>query len=284
LYQALFLAVRKIGSIIGFLILIKSEIMKTTEKPITAMLFLIVLLSSCSHYYYVANVENVPLFKEKNEFRLSGIYGEGDETRCLEIQTAYSVTDNIGVMANFMSASGGEISSKNYGKGNYYEGAIGYYRPTAKSGVFEIYTGIGGSRQHHEYTSWYSNNYLGSSDLSFIKLFVQPSFGLTLNAFDIALSTRAGSLSYYNINNKISGDFDKYNDLNTVAIKNHFILEPAITLRAGWKNIKVQVQAGYAGIVNRPESNFGEEWHLTLGLNIALAKRYNKPAPKNLNF
>ena len=258
--------------------------MKTTRKPIMTVLFLTALLSSCSHYYYVANVQNVPLFKEKNELRLSGTYGEGDETRCLEIQTAYSVTDNIGFMADFMSASGGDISSNNYGKGNYFEGAIGYYRPTGKFGVIEIYTGVGSSNQHHEYTSAYYKDYHGSSDLSFIKLFVQPSFGLTFNALDIALSTRVGSLSYYNINNKISGDFNGYNDLNTVANKNHFILEPAATLRAGWKNVKVQVQAVYAGIVNSPELDFGEEWHLTIGLNIALAKRYSKSSPKNITF
>lgn len=258
--------------------------MKTTRKPIMTVLFLTVLLSSCSHYYYVANVQNVPLFKEKNELRLSGTYGEGDETRCLEIQTAYSVTDNIGVMADFMSASGGDISSKNYGKGNYFEGAIGYYRPTGKYGVIEIYTGLGGSNQHHEYSSTDYNDYHGSSDLSFIKFFVQPSFGLTFNALEIALSTRAGSLSYYNINNKISGDVNRYYDLNTVANKNHFILEPAATLRAGWKYVKVQAQVGYAGIVNRPGLDFGEEWHITIGLNIALAKRYSNPSPKNLTF
>ncbi|MCX6253680.1 MAG: hypothetical protein NTV31_04295, partial [Bacteroidia bacterium] len=129
----------------------------------------------------------MPLFREKNEYRLSGTYGEGDESICAEVQAAYSITDKIGVMTDFMSARGGNVSGKNYGKGNYLDGAIGYYKPTGKTGVFEIYGGLGGSNQYHEYTSAYYNQYNGTSDLSFIKLYIQPSFGFTFNVFDIAL-------------------------------------------------------------------------------------------------
>jgi hypothetical protein len=250
------------------------------KKLTVISLFLAVLLCSCSHYYYVANIQNVPLFKEKNEFRFTGAYAGGDESTCGEAQAAYSFTDHMGIMAGFMSAKGGDVSGKNYGKGNYLEGAIVYYNPAGEFGVFEIYGGAGVSSQHHEYSTSYYSEYYGSSDVSFIKLFVQPSFGLTLNFCDIAFSTRIGSLSYYNINNKIIGNVDEYNDLYTVANKNHFILEPSVTLRGGWKYIKVQVQAGYAGIVNKPELYFGEDWHLSIGLNIAIAKRYRTAVPK----
>lgn len=76
----------------------------------TTCFFLSVLLSSCSHYYYVPNVQNVPLFREKNEYRISGSYGFGDESSCAEVQAAYSVSDKIGIMTDFMSAKGGTIN------------------------------------------------------------------------------------------------------------------------------------------------------------------------------
>ena len=85
------------------------------------ILFYSVLLCSCSHYYYVSNVQNVPLFREKNEYRISGIYAVGDETTCAEVQAAYSVTGKIGIMADFMTAKGGNVSDNNWGKGNYFD-------------------------------------------------------------------------------------------------------------------------------------------------------------------
>jgi hypothetical protein len=235
---------------------------------------LAVFLSSCSHYYYVANVQNVPLFKEKNETQLSGSYGGGDESVSIDIQTAYSITDKIAVMANFMHATGGDQSYKNYGKGNYFEGAIGYFKPVGQYGVFQIYGGLGGCGQHHEYSSIYYNEYEGSSDLSYIRYFVQPSIGITFKALDIAFSTRFCDVYYNKIENNVSGSYYHYNDLYSLLYSNHFNLEPAFTIRGGWKNIKLQVQAEYAGLINNQELYFGEEWHLSIGINFLIAKRY----------
>lgn len=242
--------------------------------------FLAVLLSSCSHYYYVANVQNVPLFREKNEFQFSGTYGGGDESTCIEAQTACSLTDNIGVMASFMSAKGGDLSYRNYGKGNYFEGAVGYFKPVSKYGVFQIYGGLGRCSQHHEYGESYDlttgeyNSYLGSSDVSFTEFFVQPSVGITLDALDVAFSTRLCDLYYGGIVNKAFGNSREYNNLATLENSNHLNLVPAITLRGGWKYIKVQFQAEYAGLINGQELLFGEEWHISLGLNLMIAKRF----------
>ena len=60
------------------------------------------LLSGCSHYYYVANNQNVPLFREKNETNLSGSYGFVDYSQCIEIQAAHSLTNNIGITGSYM--------------------------------------------------------------------------------------------------------------------------------------------------------------------------------------
>jgi hypothetical protein len=260
----------------------KNLIPATMKKQVIKFLFLLVFLCSCSHYYYVPSVQNVPLFKEKNEFRLSGTHSGGEESVCTEIQAAYSITANIGIMTNYMSARGGNISdNENWAKGNYLEGAIGYFKPLDQNGVFEIYGGIGECNQHHHYmTPFYENGTFskspgGTSDLSFTKFFVQPSYGLTFKGVDIAVSTRICVLSFNSVVNQISINTGEYNTLNNISDESHFFLEPAITFRGGWKYVKIQFQAATASYFNKPDLHF-ENYHFGIGLYIAIAKRYGK--------
>jgi hypothetical protein len=250
------------------------------KKLTITSLIVSVLVCSCTHYYYVPNTQNIPLFREKNEYRFSGTLAEGWESSCKELQAAYSATDHIGLMANFMSARGGDISDdKNWGKGNYFDCAIGYFKPVHKYGVFEIYGGLGRSNQHHHYiVPFYMNgttssSFGGTSDLSFTKIFVQPSYGFTFNGFDIAASTRICVLSFNNIDNLISGNANEYNSLNYISNRSHLFLEPAITIRGGWKYVKLQLQASTASYANNPDLHF-ESFHLGIGLYIAIAGRY----------
>jgi hypothetical protein len=231
------------------------------------------LMGSCSHYYYVPGAQNVPLFREKNEFHISGSYGEGLESTCINIQAAYSLTDKIGITTDFMSAKGGNPSNHNYGKGNYFDGAVGYFKPLNKFGVFEIYGGLGRGEQHHEYSSFYNNQSMGYADLSFVKLYIQPSFGFTSDFFDIALSTRISRITFNNIENNLSGNTDSYNNLFALPDKSHLFLEPGITFRTGWKSVKVQVQAVYSRYLNNPRLYIGEEYHISLGLYCTLGKK-----------
>jgi hypothetical protein len=249
-------------------------------KKLTPAFFLALLFCSCSHIYYVPNVQNVPLFTEKNEYRLSGTYGLGTETRSLEVQGAYSVTGNFGVMANFMSAKGIDNSEESWANGNYLDAAIGYYKPLRRSGVFEIYGGVGGSKQHHQYRSENDNPVYnrdaGTADLSFVKIFIQPSVGITFNGFDIAFSTRFNSLSFNKTDNQIDrlSNEHEFNKLTeTAQAKNFLFFEPALTIRGGWKYVKVQLQGATASYINNEYYHF-DQYHISLGVYIAIAKRY----------
>ena len=234
-------------------------------------------LNSCTHFYYIPNVQNVPLFREKNEFQCTIAAGGGQEASTAEVQAAYSITNNLALMTNFMSARGGEQSGNNWGKGNYLEGAIGYYRPFDEFVVAEVYAGLGASNQHHEYgTNDYNN---GTADLSFIKYFVQPSIGLTFRAFDIAVSTRFSRLSFYNIDNKITMDNPDLYYVDTIAKNNtSYLFEPALTLRGGWKYIKLQLQLSSSMNLSHPNLQF-EKSNVSLGLHFTIANRYRKIVP-----
>jgi hypothetical protein len=256
------------------------------KKQVSSFLFLSAFLCSCSHYYYVPSTQNVPLFREQNEIRISGTRAGGEESVSNEVQCAYSVTGKIGIMADFMSSRGGDRpANNNWAKGNYFDGAIGYYKPLSKYGVFEIYGGIGRSNQHHHYMSSFSSSGSlsrsdgGISDLSFTKIFVQPSFGFTFKGFDIAASTRICILSFHNINNQITGNVEEYKTLNNISNDSHFFLEPAITIRGGWKYVKLQFQATTASYFNKPDLHF-ENYHVGIGLYISFSNSYGRDTHK----
>ena len=63
--------------------------------------------------------------------------------------------------------------------------------------------------------------------------------------------------------------------------RNYFVYEPAITLRTGWRYFKVQLQASFADILYNEEEdeefyNFVEGPHISCGLYLTLANRWNK--------
>lgn len=242
------------------------------------------LFSSCSHYYYVANIRNVPLFTEKNEYRASGSLAMGDETRSIELQGAYSVSKNIAIMAAYMHAKGESGSDRDSGKGNYFEVATGYYKPFKRNYVFEVYGGLGFSSQRHEYWeseidpgSWIiTDHYAGNSRLSFFRLFLQPSIGIAGKNVEVALSGRFCNLSFTGIddniyNSPITDEFD------IISGNSHWFFEPAITVRTGWENTKIQVQAGYSGILNS-QLTFAEELHMSAGIYFKFKGKTGKAA------
>lgn len=252
------------------------------KKLITIVLILAVALSSCTHYYYLPNTQNVPLFKEKNEYRLFVGSIKENEILSTEVQGAYSVTNHFAVMANFMSAMGGDQSKNNWGKGNYLDCAIGYYKPFDKFAVFEIYGGFGASNQHHQYqlssssfsggaTTYYNS---GTADLSFTKFFIQPSIGLTFKAFDIALSSRLCNLSFYKIDNQIDMQNPEFYFLDTLAQnRNPYLLETALTIRGGWKYAKIQLQIGGIQKFTNQNLHFRTS-HVSIGIYFTIAQRY----------
>jgi hypothetical protein len=225
------------------------------------------VLCSCSHYYYVANTKNVPMLREKNEARVSISYGEGDESSSFDAQGAYAITDKIGVLANYMTASGGSTSSpgNNWAKGTCFEGAAGYFKPINTFGVFEVYGGLGTSSQHHQYSS-------GTADLRFLKVFVQPSFGFTWKWGELAFSLPASRVSFNEIRDYTSSG--EHSGLEKIASnKISYILEPAVTIRGGWKYLKLQFQ--YVHVTNLTNQDLPFECDkVSLGLYISIARRY----------
>jgi hypothetical protein len=237
-------------------------------------LFLLLALSSCSHYYYTPNSNNIPMFQEKNDLRLSIGTGGGSlsSLKTMQVQGAYSVTDHWALASNFMSVREGskdEDTSSSWAKGKYFEGAIGYYRSIHPKGVFEVFAGFGSSNQHHQYE--YNSYNGGTSDLSFSKVFIQPSVGFTFKYFDIGLAARISSLSFNKINDQMVQQHGEYDELQAIMQnRNSILLEPGLVMRTGWEYVKLQFQFGLCQNLSHPNLEFKNE-NMSLSLYLTLA-------------
>ena len=238
------------------------------------IIFFLFMLTSCFRTYYIPRTLNVPLFKEKNEFRAfvaaSDVFPKGGGISTTEIQAAYSITNKFAIMANYMSAIGGNKSTFEWGKGTYMDAAFGYYKSIKNHGVFEVFGGVGSSKQYHEY-SYGDEGKRGTSELSFIKYFIQPSIGLTHSGVDIAFTSKLSNISFYNIKIDINES-----DVEEISKnRNSILFEPAITIRGGWKYVKLQMQILVSRNLTNPNLNF-EKGGVNFGLSFAFAKRFNE--------
>lgn len=244
------------------------------KKQNVFFLIAIIVLSSCSHTYYVPNTVNVPLFKEKNEVRLAGYYAS-DEVTTYEIQGAYSITNSLAIMVNGMYAY--EYTSEDYGFGHYLDAAVGYYKPLNKHFVVEVFGGLGACKQYHYYESDNSSG-MYTANMWFMKNFIQPSIGFTSDYFDIALSTRLATLTFFDFKFNLPSDNTGFDDLQKIITRNNYLLfEPALTIRGGWKYVKLQAQIcpSFQVFPHRLISSLPSQGGIiSAGLCFSFAKRY----------
>ncbi|PCH67245.1 MAG: hypothetical protein COC01_06195 [Bacteroidetes bacterium] len=216
----------------------------------------LLLLNSCS-IYYAPNAHNVPLFKGKDDVRISIIASHGGyDYKGTEIQGAYAITDKIGLITNGFIAHAEDDNSPKSGEGSFLEIGAGYYKPLNKFFVFETYNGIGAGEVYNMYRD------RSSSTVNFLKYFIQPSIGFSSKVFDAALSSRFCALHYYSIQ---SNSMENTGNLLGLKYDVPLLIEPALTLRLGWKNVKIQGQYGLSFILNNPEFD-----HDGLNLNVGL--------------
>jgi hypothetical protein len=254
---------------------------KESVMKVPFVLLLVFLVTGCKHVYYLPNTQQVPMFRQKGESRIAFQLGGASECSSREINAAYAVTNHLAVMANYMAVRGGESSqNSDWGKGNYYEAAIGYYKPLRNIYTFESYVGGSYSSQTHQYTSfgfYGANGYGGSSSLSFSKLFIQPSIGVNLKGVALALSTRISKIHFYNINNQIlSTTGTEFQRLNSISNHpNSILLEPAFTVRGGWKYINLQLQLQLSSNLTNKDLLF-ENSNTSIGICFNFSNTYVK--------
>lgn len=238
---------------------------------ILKILILLLVMSSCTHYNYVPNMHNVPLFQQKDEFHLDLSGSMGNEFSAFEVQTGFSLGNNFAIIGNgFFHDADREMFNDEYCRGHLIEGGAGAFVPLKNNMVFESYFGLGFGKIENGYDN------SASSKLIFNRYFAQPSIGYTSDFLDLALSLRFSGLRY----NDIHFDGTLYQD-DQVQIqyinRNPFsiLIEPAVTLRGGWEHIKFQLQFGYSENLSNPDL-LQEDLNASFGIYFTISDKYRK--------
>ncbi len=193
-----------------------------------ATLLIGAFLFSCSPEY-IPNMANTPMLDNKGEIQanvaaaLSGT----------EIQAAYALTDNLGIMANSSFLSTTSDTTDDFHKHSIFEFGVGYFDDFSDIGRYEIYGGFGTGK-----VKAYNEDLVFDEDITdakFSKIFLQPSFGLKSDYFDGNLGARL-ALVKVNYQENTSESDESF----------HPFIEPVVTVRAGIKNFKLVSQLGYS--------------------------------------
>ncbi|HNQ82029.1 MAG TPA: hypothetical protein PLW31_11145 [Bacteroidales bacterium] len=228
---------------------------------ITRILIITILLPCCIPCYYTPNVQNVPLFNSRNQANFTAGYRFGTYSRGWDIQSAYSITDHIGVMGNYQHFgaqytewnNGTAVFDNGHFKGDYFEFGAGYYTLIPKEFIFESYAGTGWGKVTNEFSYQF---YPVESAVNYNRYFVQPSIGWRHSHIGLAFSTRFCVVHYTRY--KMIDPQNTY-DINELMGLEHnpcWLLEPAFTFRGGGRIVKFQVQACLSFPLNNKEINY----------------------------
>ncbi|UPT65750.1 MAG: hypothetical protein M0D57_14660 [Sphingobacteriales bacterium JAD_PAG50586_3] len=111
--------------------------------------------------------------------------------------------------------------------------------------------------------------------MQFIRPFIQPAIGLSTNYVDFAIASRFAMANYTNIKRDLTiSDSTNIAQLDYLGNNSTVMFwEPGVTIRGGWKYIKLQFQ--YVWSVPFADTRMKRDSHnASLGLFFTLAPRY----------
>ena len=236
------------------------------KKLISVIIWSVVLaLCSCSTQYYIPNTQHVPVINEKGQTSLT-VAGNGDQA---DFQVAYGVAESIGIMADGVVVFPQNEDNGNGGSGHLINFGAGYFKPINENVLFDTYAifGFGKMENHFPGTVTEFPNTTGDISANIIRYGIQPSISYHMPYFSVTGSARFVNLSYSNIGGSLN--FNNENQVEFLGRNNsNFLIEPAITLRAGFEKAKLQVQ--YLHSFNVSDADFPQAKDLiTVGLNFS---------------
>lgn len=207
---------------------------------------MIINLASC-HVLYVPNSFNSPLLRNKNDAQVNlaaGISG-------FEAQTAYALSDNVGVIANgqlLRTTQKDTIKEQR----TLIELGLGYTEKVTDSGIFEIYGGGGLGNVPADFKNI---SYDGKATTRLTRFFIQPGLGFYNDWLDISILSR---LSAVNI-----GD------------ETNWFYEPGFMAKMGYKRIRIYACLGFSiPFKNHDSRNWNNSpMILSAGLHFNIGKR-----------
>ncbi len=225
-------------------------------KHFLYLVFVFVVLSSCSPEY-IPNMVNSPMFSNAGEFQATVATG----TSNFDAQTAFAITDNIGIMVNGSFGNETNDSTDDFHKHTFIEGGIGYYNKIGDKGRYEIYGGFGtGSVEGFFEDALFDSEI---TNANYNRFFVQPGIGMSTGIFDGSFSPRFVLIQMNPQGTDItSGSYNVF-------------IEPVFTSKVGFKWVKFVAQVGFSVPFGDDQVNFNyQSFIMNVGLNLNIGRKY----------
>lgn len=232
-------------------------------KKLLTLTGIVAFFSACSPKYYSPDTQNVPLISAKGEKQLT-FSGNGN---LIEFQGAIGLSDKLAIKANGSFFIPRDEDNGNGGSGRLIEIGAGYFKPVNQNLVFETYgiIGFGSVKNHFESDGSANPQTLGDISANVLRYGIQPNFGYKSKNFEAAISSRIVNLNYSNVKGSLvyqGNNQTTYLEDN----KSNFLIEPALTLRAGFEKLKFQAQIGHS--FNLSNGDFRQDKdYFTIGIN-----------------
>ncbi|MFN8320408.1 MAG: hypothetical protein U0V54_13400 [Saprospiraceae bacterium] len=244
-------------------------------------LFLFILILpflSCAPEFYSPNRINIPELGKKKDFKITIVKGYID----FEAQTAYGLTNHIGILCNYANTSY-RNSSTNFevAGGRMFEIGGGYFTKK-RSLIFENYItfGRGSFFNRAEFLDPLNEKNDGKLDSDFSKFGIQSSLSLQHDLFSISGALRYTNLQYTNITgNMYSGNQNLREFLNLNSGYN--FIEPAFQIGIGFKNIRINVQYQRSYVINKTDYYYYNKYNYSAGILLSFPAIGNKSKKGN---
>lgn len=248
------------------------------------------LFYSCSPVLYSTVGQNVPMFTQAGEVAVSAGYANSSNTGADEettgegmyLQGATSINESWAVMGSYYHIKNNNTQGWPLGassdfntKGDYLEGGFGKYGLLKnQSFAYEVFAGLG-------YGQITNKGQTYSADVGMLKPFVQPSIGYISKYVDLILTPRIGFNTYISHESSDQMGMDAFLNQNN----NKFLFEPGVTVRGGYKNVKIQVQYNYSTFKGTTvytfdgqtaSANTSNQQFISIGIYALLSDRYVK--------
>ncbi|HZV70884.1 MAG TPA: hypothetical protein VFG10_15115 [Saprospiraceae bacterium] len=222
-----------------------------------------IALLSCSPKYYIPTAQNIPLIDEKGKTNLTIAVG-GNQ---FEFLGAYGLEDALALQVNGGVVVPPDEDNGNGGSGKFIEAGLGYYSNINDEFLFDAYGLLAfGTMENHFPTTVPDNpGTTGKISANLVRFSIQPSLNFHKKNFSISGSTRFMTLNYSDIKGSLI--FDNADQVNYLKDQDlFFLLEPALTFKAGSEKIKFQFQLVTS--INLTNDNFEQDdILLSMGLN-----------------
>jgi len=233
---------------------------------ISVFILSVFLLSSCAAVY-IPNARNAPMLSKKGEFQTSATV---DPFINVNTQTAYAVSNHVGVMANglYVHTSDNENEYKN--QHLYGEVGAGYFY-NYKNFYFDAWGGYGigktkaidwGSFFDASGTSTWSVTYQGMYE----KYFIQPGFAIKRKNLHYGFVHRFSLLNF----SGVSG-LDENKEAISFIKTNQFFYEPSFVFKVFIKQFYFTTQAGFSLPLGKTDNNLNfMPFQFSVGVGVRL--------------